>query len=144
MWRAVAVALCALSCLVPAEAADVSAKSLVVYVSQTRAVKTECFPKALRSILQDLRKEFGKPIVVTSGHRSGRRASRGSQHRTCKAADLRIPGVSASSIARFARAHPLAGGVGTYCGSRTGLVHVDVGPRRDWHHCGRSKKRRRK
>ena len=33
------------------------------------------------------------------------------------------------------RSHPVMsdiGGVGTYCGS-PGMVHVDVGPRRNWH-----------
>ncbi|HUG61450.1 MAG TPA: D-Ala-D-Ala carboxypeptidase family metallohydrolase [Methylomirabilota bacterium] len=97
----------------------------------------ECFPPALQSILKDLGTQFGQPVVVTSGHRGAGRARRGSQHRACAAADIRIPGVSAGSIAKYARAHAKVGGVGTYCGRRTGLVHVDIGPRRSWHHCGR-------
>ncbi len=130
----------ALSCLLlphTAAATDLKEKAFVVFVQQTRTVQMDCFPDDLRTILGDLRKKFDRPVVVTSGHRTGRHARRGSQHRFCKAADIRIQGVPAGAIASFARAHPLVGGVGTYCGSRTGMVHVDIGPKRSWRHCRR-------
>jgi uncharacterized protein YcbK (DUF882 family) len=125
-----------------ARAESVKDKTLVAYVTQTKSVRTSCFPANLRSVLADIRKQFGSTVVVTSGARGASRARKGSLHRSCKAADIRVPGASASAVAKFARAHPLVGGVGTYCGSRTGLIHVDVGPRRSWFHCGGRRKKR--
>jgi uncharacterized protein YcbK (DUF882 family) len=132
-----------IACPATAPAGELKEKSLVAYVTQTRSVKTSCFPATLRTVLSDIRKQFGKSVIVTSGARGASRARRGSLHRSCKAADIRVPGVSTSAIVKFARAHALVGGVGTYCGSRTGLIHVDVGPRRSWHHCGGGKRKRR-
>jgi uncharacterized protein YcbK (DUF882 family) len=117
--------------------------AFVNYVPQTSRVAMSCFPASLKGVLRDLGKAFGRTVVVTSGHRGSRQARRGSQHRTCKAADVRIAGVSAGAIAKWARARGDVGGVGVYCGRRAGLVHIDVGPRRSWYHCGGSKKRRR-
>lgn len=139
-WVALAALLLPQLAPQAAQAADPGSKAFVVFVAQTSRVRMDCFPKDLRTVLEDLRKNFGKPVIVTSGHRGARQARRGSQHRTCTAADIRIPGVSSNAIARFARTHRLVGGVGTYCGSRGGMVHVDIGPRRDWHHCGRKRR----
>ena len=61
--------------------------------------------------------------------RSGR-----SQHSRCYAADIRVPGVSESRILAAARSAPGIGGIGRYC---NGIVHVDVGPKRTWAHCGK-------
>lgn len=99
------------------------------FTAQTPRVSTDCFPKELEAVLRKLHRRFGKKPIVTSGHRprSGR-----SQHSSCRAADIRIPGVKPSTIAGYARTIDGIGGVGTY--RRTSIVHVDVGPRRDWRH----------
>lgn len=115
---------------------------ITAYVPQTPRVSMECFPDPLRIILADLGKQFGKQVVVTSGHRTTRKTRKRSQHRTCKAADIRIHGVRPSTVAKAAKAHPLIGGVGTYCGRNGGIVHVDVGPPRTWHYCGKRRARR--
>jgi len=98
-----------------------------VFRPQTPKVDMHCFPPRLQAVLADLHREFGRAPVITSGFRprSGK-----SQHAHCKAADIRIPGVSPSRIASYARTIPGIGGVGTY--RRKSIVHVDVGPRRDW------------
>ena len=93
-----------------------------------RAVDTSCFPKRLTGILRDAERHFRGRVIVTSGYRSkayNRRvggATR-SQHMACKAADIRIPGVSKTALFRYLRRHPSAGGVGIYRGP---WVHVDV------------------
>lgn len=104
---------------------------------QTAAVRTGCFPAALRLVLARMGEHFGGAVIVTSGHRSqgeNRRAggARGSLHVRCLAADVQIAGVAPSAVARFARAQPEVGGVGTYRHTRS--VHVDVGARKfAWH-----------
>lgn len=103
-----------------------SVKSLA-FTPQTEKVDTHCFPRRLQAALADMHRKFGRAPVVTSGFRPH---SGGSQHAHCKAADIRIPGVAPSRVAAYARTIPGIGGVGTY--RRTGIVHVDVGPRRDW------------
>ena len=106
----------------PAEAATGAAGTIL---TQTGAVRIGCFPDDLRAVLKQISVHFGRPVVVTSGHRGGGR--RGSFHRSCQAADVQIAGVSPSAIARHARAMPGVGGVGTYGHTRS--VHVDVGDR---------------
>lgn len=101
------------------------------YVKQVASVKTDCFPGELIAVLSKIESHYGKPVVVTSGHRPHARR-KGSQHIHCKAADIRVPGVKKSDLARFAKTIPGVGGVGTYCGK--GIVHVDVGRKRTWHH----------
>lgn len=102
----------------------------------------------LKSMLHTLSRRFGATVVVTSGCRSkhhNRRAGgrRGSYHLRCMAADIRISGVLPSRIVRAARTLPGRGGVGTYC--HTSVVHIDVGPRREWHHsCAKRKAKRYK
>jgi Uncharacterized protein conserved in bacteria len=108
-----------------------SRRALDPFAKQTAKVRTECFPAELKAILHSIHAKFGVQPVVTSGHRP--RAGK-SQHSSCKAADIRVPGVSASSVAKYARSIRGVGGVGTYGGKRSGIVHVDVGARRDWHH----------
>ena len=100
------------------------------YTLQRVSVKAGCFPHRLNLVLSHIARKTGRRPVVTSGHRHGGR--RGSQHRTCMAADIRVPGVSVSRIVAAARTAPGIGGIGTYC---NGIVHVDVGPKRRWRHC---------
>lgn len=100
------------------------------YTLQRVSVKATCFPHRLNLVLAHIARKTGGRPIVTSGHRHGGR--RGSQHRNCMAADIRVPGVSTSRIVAAARTAPHIGGIGTYC---NGLVHVDVGPKRRWRHC---------
>lgn len=97
-------------------------------------VDTSCFPKRLVGILRDAEKHFKGRVIITSGYRSKsyNRKVRGasfSQHINCKAADVRIPGVSKVALAKYFRKHPQAGGVGIY---RSGYIHVDTGRKRSW------------
>lgn len=94
-------------------------------LTQTNSVRTSCFPGRLNAVLRDISGHFGRPVVVTSGYRSGGR--QGSYHRKCQAADIQIAGVSPSAIARYARGLSAVGGVGAYGHTRS--VHVDVGDR---------------
>ncbi len=102
-----------------------------LFVPQTVSVKSKCFPIKLLSVLAFINKETKGKVIVTSGHRPhGRRAS---LHRSCKAADIRVPGYSTSSLRRIARRAPGIGGIGAYR-RQPGLLHVDVGSRREWTH----------
>jgi hypothetical protein len=110
----------------------------------------------VKLVLTDAGQHFGGPVMMTSCYRSaaynrtvyrrmGRRPTR-SQHIFRKAIDAKIAGVSSTRLAAYVRAHPVMrrlGGVGTYCTS-PGMVHVDVGPKRNWHWgCGRAPTRTR-
>lgn len=97
-------------------------------------VKTSCFPRRLIGIIHDAERHFGGKVIVTSGYRSKvyNRRVRGatrSQHMNCKAADMRIPGVSKTKLHAYLLRHPKRGGVGIY---RSKWIHVDVGSRRQW------------
>ncbi|CAN7238749.1 YcbK family protein [Pararhizobium sp. LjRoot238] len=105
------------------------------YTAQTVSVRTGCFSPRLEGILAHIAMKIGQRPLVTSGHRP-RAYRRGSLHRLCQAADIRVPGVSESRIIAAARTAPGIGGIGRYC---NGIVHVDTGPRRQWVHCGRGK-----
>ena len=102
-----------------------------IYTVQTSRVRHRCFPGKLTAVLSHIARQVGRQPLVTSGHRSNGR--RGSYHRKCLAADIRVPGVSVKRILAAARSAPAIGGIGTYC---NGIVHVDVGPRRSWNYCG--------
>ena len=102
-----------------------------IYTIQTPRVRHRCFPGKLRGVLSHIARVVGRRPLVTSGHRSNGR--RGSYHRKCLAADIRIPGISVQRIIAAAKSAPAIGGIGTYC---NGIVHVDVGPKRRWHYCG--------
>jgi uncharacterized protein YcbK (DUF882 family) len=103
------------------------------YAVQTVSVRTGCFSPKLEAILSHIAAETGKRPMVTSGHRP-RASRRGSLHRSCQAADIRVPGVSERSIIAAALSAPGIGGVGRYC---NGIVHVDTGARRNWTYCGK-------
>jgi hypothetical protein len=102
----------------------------------------------LVNLLFDVERHFRKPVTIISGCRSykhNRRVggARKSYHLRCMAADIEVAGVSESQVLRYVRKLPGRGGVGTYC--RNSMVHVDVGPRREWHQgCGSRKKIARK
>lgn len=110
-------------------------------------VQLGCLKPGIVRILKKVERHYGKKVIITSGYRSKSynrrvRGARNSQHMYCKAADIRVPGVSKHALARYARTIKGIGGVGTYC--RSGFVHLDSGKRRDWHWgCGKKKKRRR-
>lgn len=94
----------------------------------------------LPSVLQNIRNQFGKPIIINSGYRTPEYnkkvggATR-SQHCYGTAADIVVDGVSPSSVAIAAEkalketGHP--GGIGLY----KSFVHVDVRSKRyRWDH----------
>lgn len=115
------------------------------------------FPEPLRAVLRRAALHFDNTVEVVSGYRSlsynrgvyGNRRSRrggfagdGSQHIHCKAADIRIAGVSPATLHAWALQQPELGGVGRY---RSNFIHVDVRPRPQgrlvtWDWRGRSKK----
>lgn len=102
---------------------------------QREDVVTNCFDSNLMSLISQIEKRFHQKVVITSGFRSpthNRRVNgaKASLHMQCKAADLHVPGVNGQEVARFVRALPMRGGVGTYC--HTASIHIDVGQRRDW------------
>lgn len=111
-------------------------KRYVAYRAAHNRVNTSCFPTRLRSVLHKVRSRYGATAIVSSGYRSSRHnrrvgGARRSMHVQCKAADIRVPGVNKYKLARFLKTIPSVGGVGTYgCNSS---VHVDVGPKRQWH-----------
>jgi len=97
-------------------------------------VKTACFPHRLVTILRDTERHFGRPVIITSGYRSPAhnrrvRGARHSQHMHCKAADIRVPGISKKQLHAYLMRHPKRGGVGIYGGP---WVHVDVARKRAW------------
>ncbi len=104
------------------------------YTVQRISVRTSCFPEKLGAILAHIAQKTGHKPMVTSGHRPH---SGTSQHSHCYAADIRVPGVSERTILAAAASAPGIGGIGRYC---NGIVHVDVGPQRQWAYCGRRKR----
>jgi hypothetical protein len=85
-------------------------------------VDTACFPQQLRNALNNIAAHFNADVLVTSGARY--KGRRGSLHRSCKAADIRIAGVAPAEIAAYARTVPGLNGVGTY--RRVAVTHIDV------------------
>lgn len=112
-------------------------------LKQRESVETACLKPRLVRILKTLEAHYRRRLVVTSGYRSPEHnravnGARHSLHMSCAAADIQLAGVSKWELARFVRALPGRGGVGTYC--HTNSIHVDVGPERDWNwRCGRRK-----
>lgn len=85
-------------------------------------VETDCFPADLRSALNTISAHYNRPVEVTSGMRN--RGRRGSMHRYCKAADIRVAGVSPGALATFAKTVPGINGVGTY--RWVAVTHIDT------------------
>jgi uncharacterized protein YcbK (DUF882 family) len=89
----------------------------------------------LKVALAQIGAHYGRPVLVTSGCRSSavnRRVGgrKGSYHLRCMAADIKVPGVGERQLLAYVKRMPIVGGVGTYCGNS--IVHVDVGPKRQW------------
>ncbi len=101
-------------------------------IKQTPSVEIGCLRPDLVALLRQASKRFGRPVIVTSGFRSGGR--RGSYHRKCMAADVEIDGVNKQTLAAYFRSLPQSGGVGTYC--HNGVVHIDTAEPRNWTYCG--------
>lgn len=103
----------------------------LIFARQTNSVSARCFPPKLLGILAFIKKETKGKVIVTSGHRNhGRRKS---LHRSCKAADIRVAGFTAKQLRTIARRAPGIGGIGIYRW-QPGLLHVDIGPKREWTH----------
>jgi hypothetical protein len=100
---------------------------------QTDYVNIQCLKPELMEVIQRAGQHFRGTPIITSGQRSSGR--RGSYHRMCMAADFFIPGIERSTLASWLRRQPDAGGVGTYCHTKS--VHVDIGDPRNWWQCGR-------
>ena len=107
------------------------------YSAQTDRVEAGCMPMRLLAVLGYIRSRTGVRPVLTSGKRHGGR--RGSMHHHCMAADIRVAGFPDRQVVEIARSAPGIGGIGVYC---NGIVHVDVGQRREWTHCGRTSRRK--
>jgi uncharacterized protein YcbK (DUF882 family) len=111
-------------------------------LKQRESVDTACLKPKLVRMLKQVERHFGKRLIVTSGYRSPAynkkvRGAEKSQHMYCAAVDVQLPGVSKWELAKYVRAMPGRGGVGTYCHAS---IHIDVGPERDWNwKCGRRK-----
>ena len=84
--------------------------------------KVDCFPQELKTALNTIAAHYNKPVEVASGDRPNGR--RGSMHRHCMAADIRIDGVEPMALATYAKTVPGINGVGSY--RSTDLIHVDV------------------
>lgn len=102
---------------------------------QRETVDVACLKPELVVMLKTMERHYRRPVMITSGYRNPSYnlkvgGARKSLHMICAAADIQIDGVSKWEIARYVRALPRRGGVGTYC--HTESVHVDIGPERDW------------
>ena len=93
-----------------------------LYFAAYTNTEMSCFPQALREALNTIAEHYGKEVEVTSGLRHGGR--RGSFHRKCMAADIRVPGVEPGALAAFARTIQGVNGVGTY--RHNNVTHVDI------------------
>lgn len=104
----------------------------------------ESMPYDIRTIevLSAIQNQLGttEPSLLTSGFRSestnlmlrrtGVGAARNSFHLSAQAVDIVHPGIA---VDRIAAAAQLCGAGGVGCYHRQGFVHVDCGPRREWH-----------
>jgi len=102
---------------------------------QVASVQISCLKPQLMALIHKAGDHFGATPVITSGYRDHGR--RGSLHRSCEAADFIVPGVGGGELVAFLRKQPGAGGVGTYCHTKS--VHIDIGEPRDWRYCGRGR-----
>ena len=92
---------------------------------------------SLTALLQQIRDHFGRPVVITSGYRTGTHntavgGSKSSQHLLGKAADIQVADTTVEAVAAYAESlMPDWGGVGRYpvkAGRTKGWVHVDTRP----------------
>ena len=99
---------------------------------QVDSVELACIQPDVMAIVKKAGAFFHAVPIITSGYRA--RGRRGSMHRLCKAVDFIVPGVSTQVLASYLKSLPEAGGVGTYCHTKS--VHVDIGEPRNWGYCG--------
>ncbi|MCA3626263.1 MAG: YcbK family protein [Methylobacterium sp.] len=99
---------------------------------QTDDVDIACLKPDLMVLVRKAGDRFGATPIITSGQRY--RGRLGSYHRRCMAADFYVPGIPRADLARYLRSLPEAGGVGTYCHTKS--VHIDIGEPRNWSQCG--------
>jgi len=131
-----------------ASAAGIARLSPSRLATQHSGVNVTCIRPEILQLVEIIERKYGKKATVTSGYRSPSRnrkagGARNSMHIYCKAVDIQVEGVSKWNLAKYIRTIPGRGGVGTYC--RTKSVHIDIGPKRDWHYsCRRKSKRKRK
>jgi uncharacterized protein YcbK (DUF882 family) len=115
-------------------------------IGKRREAEIDCIPVELTMLLNTVRWHYGEHVHIQSGYRSKNHnravgGARGSYHLSCEAVDIQVQGVDKYELANFLKDLPGRGGVGTYCNVST--VHVDVGPRREWHYgCRRHSPRR--
>jgi hypothetical protein len=97
-------------------------------VASSSAAPTGCLPAALRTVLIDLEKRFGKVTIVstttlhTDNHSRG--SIRANLHSACKAVDIKTPREPKDVIA-YLRTRPEVGGINTY---RNRVIHLDLNP----------------
>jgi uncharacterized protein YcbK (DUF882 family) len=89
--------------------------------------KTSCFPPNLKRQIKNLIDQIG-PIEITSGHRP--RAGK-SLHAKCMAVDFRPLMVTNKKALEVMRSMSGVGGIGSY--RRSDILHMDIGPRREWY-----------
>ena len=87
-------------------------------------------------LLTRVQQHYGRPLQIVSGcrskaHNTKVRGAKRSQHLECSAVDFEISDVSKHQLAAYLKQMPGRGGVGLYC--RSSYVHLDIGPKRDWH-----------
>ncbi len=121
-----------------------AAEYKVEFISLKTSRRARGLNRRLRRLLLKIERHYGKPVLISSGCRSKARnrkagGARRSYHLRCMAADIKVPGVSKRRLLRYVRGLGGRGGIGTYC--RNSIVHVDVGPRREWHQRCRRRKR---
>lgn len=82
----------------------------------------------LLNVVSDVREHFGKPVVITSGHRCLKHntavgGAKGSMHLTGKAADIKVVGVDPADVhAYLVNKYPDKYGIGRY----SNFTHIDV------------------
>lgn len=82
----------------------------------------------LLNVVSDVREHFGKPVVITSGHRCLKHntavgGAKGSMHLTGKAADIKVVGVDPADVhAYLVNKYPTKYGIGRY----RNFTHIDV------------------
>lgn len=82
-----------------------------------------------RATRVDIISGFRSPKLNQTLRRQGRRVATNSYHLQAKAMDVRLPGVSANALRKYALSLQ-RGGVGYYPSHQ--FVHVDIGPVRQW------------
>lgn len=101
------------------------------------AAGIEKLRRVCTDILEPVRAQFGRPVIVNSGYRSPALnaripgASNGSQHTLCEAADLEVPGVPNHDVALWIAGGSLPRGFGQLILEN----HVPGVPSSGWVHC---------